>query len=1116
MNPLELPGSPAPPKSTVNPLDLKGVTQLPIPAPPKATPGPYGDIIASSASMVGMPIDMARRQVAVESSFNPNARNKSSGAIGLMQLMPGTAKDLGVNPYDAHDNIAGGVKYMHEQYKAFGSWGNALAAYNWGPGNVEAWLGRGGGFQHLPKETQDYIKKIAPQEAAMMMRGTKDLASSGPLGKPLAQVASTNPLDLGGAVIPKPTPSAGQAPKAPPPRPSLQSPDLGAMWTGVAHAMDTVAGHQDLPFIWENAFERDHQMDPSKSGLEFMRDPNSNLAKAMKMWRENPVAAMDEFGMGSTPQYKWMSEHSDGAGQAFAKFMLSSPYANAANTFLSEGVNPMSAVEGAGLGKLAGLGGRLARSVPWLENLHITDRLAHGMGPMFAIAVRSGKQGIAWANSLLNNLAAPHELLHMLPTAGAKGMTEKVFGGLDADAQKQVILTMDRDPAFFEKVKAAGKDVQEIDGVPIDIARRGLAMKTDTEEITAHKLRTKVIKPDQVRQNYVNMVNAYEFDANGTLEDLFHGTGSTQAHGEKSYETMKEALESEYLPENFLPARQFANWREQSLRKISFEDSMGRAPRSLRIAPEPGLRAKLKTGPVTTVKDVQGNTHDFRTFEGKTYGYAKDPKKWISPAIRSGAAAPELVRFIMNDKNLKSYLKAGTMAQGTGQGVVGTFIRKANGLARAMVIANFMYHPIVNIAGNDAAQRGLRNLGGNQWEKGGYMLNAATAAAQQFGLDPKRFVASAQQYQEWLDRAMKAGAVSSFPLSRDTPLSFLTGSDRASLTQPVKAGAKGWLDRMDRQLQRFADFNAERTFGEKGEESFAVHLFKDAIESGKMSDADAAVMVRSALGDYHNLNPDNVLSILNFFMPWRAGNWRKWTEIMLKKPNYVTGTTHAIRNRNIETDPDQVYSAFPPGQFTLQGGLPGLEKVPGINGPYQAPFVGRDAGKISDMVGSLWNQDFTQAGNNAEQLLTGSAKPLTRIGLEAHNSIAAGYDPKDVVGPESSFAYLWNAKAPAGGAQTHQILRSLMAQLPMPADVFSDSIRKGFRPEDIITGIAEIIGLGRFGDKTSEDTRVDVGRAKKEYLKAWQSYYYNDHDHDALVKAWGDYMQAMTDAGALH
>ena len=90
----------------------------------------------------------------VESGGN-QAVVSPSGAIGVMQLMPGTARGLGVNPYDTEENIYGGALYLRTQLEQFGSLPLALAAYNAGPGAVQEYEG-------VPpyKETQNFIKRV--------------------------------------------------------------------------------------------------------------------------------------------------------------------------------------------------------------------------------------------------------------------------------------------------------------------------------------------------------------------------------------------------------------------------------------------------------------------------------------------------------------------------------------------------------------------------------------------------------------------------------------------------------------------------------------------------------------------------------------------------------------------------------------------------------------------------------------------------------------------------------------------------------------------------------------------------------------------------------------------
>jgi soluble lytic murein transglycosylase-like protein len=96
-----------------------------------------------------------------ESRWNPAAVSRA-GAIGLAQLMPGTARDLGVDPRDPIQNLSGGARYLRQQLNRFG--GNvekALAAYNAGPGRVMT----AGGIPSIP-ETQAYVRAIVARLAA--------------------------------------------------------------------------------------------------------------------------------------------------------------------------------------------------------------------------------------------------------------------------------------------------------------------------------------------------------------------------------------------------------------------------------------------------------------------------------------------------------------------------------------------------------------------------------------------------------------------------------------------------------------------------------------------------------------------------------------------------------------------------------------------------------------------------------------------------------------------------------------------------------------------------------------------------------------------------------------
>jgi len=133
------------------------------------------ELIRMTARKHGVPEDLAVRVAFQESRLNQGAVSPK-GAIGVMQLMPGTAQDLGVNPRDLHQNIDGGVRYLGQQLKTFGDERLALAAYNAGPGAVQKY----GGVPPF-RETQDYVRKISGGGDVQAVSGA-DIFGMGPAG----------------------------------------------------------------------------------------------------------------------------------------------------------------------------------------------------------------------------------------------------------------------------------------------------------------------------------------------------------------------------------------------------------------------------------------------------------------------------------------------------------------------------------------------------------------------------------------------------------------------------------------------------------------------------------------------------------------------------------------------------------------------------------------------------------------------------------------------------------------------------------------------------------------------------------------------------------------------
>ena len=121
------------------------------------SPSEIKSTIVKTALNMGVDPCIALSIAKLESEFIPTKKG-ASGAVGLYQLMPDTARRLGVNPYIVNDNIKGGIMYYQMMYKKFGSTDLALAAYNAGPGNVARYKG-------IPsfRETRNFVARIKTQ-----------------------------------------------------------------------------------------------------------------------------------------------------------------------------------------------------------------------------------------------------------------------------------------------------------------------------------------------------------------------------------------------------------------------------------------------------------------------------------------------------------------------------------------------------------------------------------------------------------------------------------------------------------------------------------------------------------------------------------------------------------------------------------------------------------------------------------------------------------------------------------------------------------------------------------------------------------------------------------------
>lgn len=180
-------------------------------------PAFLGPVIQRHADATSLDPRLVEAVIQVESGYNPKAVSRK-GAIGLMQLMPQTARELGVgNPLDPEENVGGGTRYLRSMIDSFGRLDLALAAYNAGPSAVQR-------YQGIPpyRETRDYVGKVmglmGARSAGGSIGGGATTAPAGSLG-----ALSFTPTSGGGspAVVVPASLRSETVRRAPQPRPVI-------------------------------------------------------------------------------------------------------------------------------------------------------------------------------------------------------------------------------------------------------------------------------------------------------------------------------------------------------------------------------------------------------------------------------------------------------------------------------------------------------------------------------------------------------------------------------------------------------------------------------------------------------------------------------------------------------------------------------------------------------------------------------------------------------------------------------------------------------------------------------------------------------------------------------
>jgi soluble lytic murein transglycosylase-like protein len=186
---LVLSDRPRPNQGAMSTYAVQGATTVRATKPLRSSKSAlYDASINEHSRRMGVSADLVRAVIQVESAFNPSALS-NKGAMGLMQLMPATAQELGVvNPFEPDQNIRGGVAYLKRLLERYDNKVElALAAYNAGMGNVEKY-----GAVPPFRETRDYVRKItsaAPAAPSNAIYKWMELVN----GKPVTRYSNKPP-----------------------------------------------------------------------------------------------------------------------------------------------------------------------------------------------------------------------------------------------------------------------------------------------------------------------------------------------------------------------------------------------------------------------------------------------------------------------------------------------------------------------------------------------------------------------------------------------------------------------------------------------------------------------------------------------------------------------------------------------------------------------------------------------------------------------------------------------------------------------------------------------------------------------------------------------------------
>lgn len=1050
-------------------------------APVVRTPGSLHADVGSEVDRVaheqGIPVWALRAIARLETGGIPNPESTISpaGAVGVMQLMPSTFAGVSKgNITNLHDNVLAGATYFKTQLEKYKDLGLAAAAYNAGPGAVDAWLA---GKAPLPKETADYM------------------ASFTHLQTPMDQALIIHPASPGYSAAKSAEVSKAAATQTDDSEHNQDPEKAKYAW------YDQYFGHQDLPFILDNAHVMD-QLFPKEGHFQ----------KALHMWATNPAAAADAYGDNAKTVLQALAEmppQSDPlleSRREYARALLANPLLTMGATFLEEFANPMSWVEGGVLGKAFGVAHGLLQTTR-------TGRYAtHLFSPYREIVARHGEnaRNMLWQTGQLMRSAEK-------PT---RSTVDKIFGGLTQYEQWEVVRLSQGSQPHAMFANASGKRA--------DLYRRAANLRADITHVTQQKVKHGTLKFGQVYdvQTYFPMRGTfdnpiYDDETMNFLDQMRPGVGSRpptpESLHERKYTTVDDAVATGNL--NLMKtsaATQYYKFRKAAFENIHFEKGLQRI-----AARYPDM---IQIGNVVGNKMTRNLTQGAPLDRwGRQMVHLPDKMgELASPTLNNAWVSKEFADWFYSRR------APGTLTGWSDNEALGKAlgaVHAINTAQRNFMIFNPLWHPFNNVSQN-AAQTMRQGIPGIVRNYVRAMLGTAFSVADLSRNIPKvgpmlgghldalekHFWHGSQEYAQAISKAIAAGAEAHFGSARSA-----LGGDAIRLSTLAKTELQGW-EGLDRFLTEAMDWNTKSTFDARGENQFLAEVYSYWHDVKGLAPEDAAWASREALGHYANVDPNSWASKAILFYPWLKGNMPFWIKGMLTNPKYPRAATESIRKQNIQRgDP----KAFDPSYRENPSSVYLGKDEQGRDKRFTIPFPWKDAEKVGRIFDPSGEESFEDRLSVAYDIFSTRARPGLSILFDTILTMKS--DKADERGTYRGYEVMYNKDDP-----TFQQVKEWGMSIIEKSGVFpapflvKDLIDNGYQADRLGDYAVQLAGLGSItrtdSDEVKATTRVYKNKLAKALTKLWTAHQAGDMtwddyttQRDEVVKEFHDELKAEKD-----